>query len=189
MATGFTNIGNGGGGLKGLTATPTDVRQGLTFSRDGKTVESGMMNLTNLRPENIKENITIADIVGTFAGSTLYKSGGSWASQIDGENKVKLELYDLGFTPNLLIFYWNGKDNDGVQISNMLIYGLFDSFNDAVFYKVNNRVNGWKMWSGYGVTIKQNGFSLIIPKEGGLGGRVHEGAGFCAVQGTDGKES
>lgn len=168
MSTGQTNIA-GGKTLVG-TAQPSDVRMGMTYP-DGKELRSGTLDLTNLKPENIKENITIADIVGTFAGSTLYKRGGSWTSQIGDENKVKLELYDLGFTPNLLILNWNGRGNDGEQYSNMLIYGLFASFNATIFYKVDNHIKGWEMWSGYGVTIKQNGFSLIIPKEGGLGGR------------------
>lgn len=56
----------GGGGLKGLTATPQDVRQGLTFSRDGKTVENGALNLTNLLPENIKAGVTIGGVSGTI---------------------------------------------------------------------------------------------------------------------------
>lgn len=64
MAIGFTNISNGGG-VKGLSAHPQDVRMGMTYSVDGKTAETGTMNLTNLLPENIRKGVNIAGVVGT----------------------------------------------------------------------------------------------------------------------------
>lgn len=47
-----------------MSAQPQDVRMGQTFSTDGKTVQTGTMNLTNLRPENIKGGVTIAGVAG-----------------------------------------------------------------------------------------------------------------------------
>uniref|UniRef100_UPI0035A0DCF9 hypothetical protein n=1 Tax=Prevotella heparinolytica TaxID=28113 RepID=UPI0035A0DCF9 len=64
MATGQTNIG-GGKQLIG-TAQPSDVRMGQTFSSDGKNLQTGTLNLTNLLPENICEGVTIAGEVGVL---------------------------------------------------------------------------------------------------------------------------
>lgn len=64
-----------GGGLKNLTATPAEVKQGYTFSRDGKTVESGTMNLTNLVPGNVRAGVNIAGVVGAHDGELGYSDG------------------------------------------------------------------------------------------------------------------
>ncbi len=64
MATGYTNVG-GSKPLSG-SALPSDVRMGQTFSSDGKNLQTGTLNLTNLLPENICEGVTIAGEVGVL---------------------------------------------------------------------------------------------------------------------------
>lgn len=99
MAIGFTNITRGG--VRGLSAQPSDVRMGMTFSRDGKTAETGTMNLTNLTPENIRKDVNIAGVVGT-AG--VLKSGiikevvveyPMIQNTILGENQMEITFLDI----------------------------------------------------------------------------------------------
>lgn len=64
MASGRTNAS----GTKTLpgTASPSDVRLGKTFSRDGKTIASGSLNLNNLVPRNIRKGVNIGGVHGSI---------------------------------------------------------------------------------------------------------------------------
>lgn len=66
MANGQTNISVG----KTLTGTaqPSDVRLGMTYA-DGKELRDGTLDLRNLKAENIKKDVNIAGVVGSFGKS------------------------------------------------------------------------------------------------------------------------
>lgn len=49
-----------------LTAEPSDVLLGRTFSKDGKVILTGTKNLDNLIPSNVRRGINIAGVVGTM---------------------------------------------------------------------------------------------------------------------------
>lgn len=153
MATGFTNIGNGGGGVKGLTATPQDVRQGLTFSRDGKTVENGALNLTNLLPENIKAGVNVGGVVGAL--STMFGREINILSFTDFINTYNL---------NEVYLFVCGFCGSSICVNNC---GVYSSTTKLIGYSGQGVVNLFKIQSLKNkdtISVPIN-FSYIIAKQ------------------------
>lgn len=146
----------------GLSVTPQDVRLGKTFSRDGKTVENGELNLTNLQPENIKSGVNIGGIVGNMSslesGRIIFRDYNTQTSE-----------YELTYT----------LPSDIKFILVVITSGKADYFHDPLceFFRVKNpkikynlmfdtkpwiEVNGRKYTAGYNSNHSYGGNSAIV---------------------------
>lgn len=112
MAIGQTNISCG----KHITgsALPGDVKMGQTFSVDGKTLETGTLNLINLLPENIKAGVTIGGVVGEY--KDILSGLKSEAFKLTSSNSLNLGIGTWTVPANaserLLVILF-GKGGDG----------------------------------------------------------------------------
>lgn len=113
---GRINVGGGGKISPPLTAEPSDVLMGRTFSKDGKVILTGIMPNRGVFNLGLGANVP----AGYYSGGSV-PSGKRFATGVL-EGGGTFNITGLGFTPNIVIYYSESApgnlSNYGINLRN-----------------------------------------------------------------------